>query len=178
MLLPEACPHAPATRWSLLEPVRKTSCCLGDGRQILLLLGEEPLCRGVRRESEVYRFIWQSSFQGDAIVRIGRQQDVVTLGWRRHGVFETIAGDDSPAEFALAPEDWTSLCDALIAAEFWSLDATQRELGLDGARWLIDGRRENVYHGVSRWSPQGGLYALGRLFFALAGPPLSKVKLC
>jgi hypothetical protein len=29
------------------------SCCLGDGREILLLLDEEPLCRRVTRESEV-----------------------------------------------------------------------------------------------------------------------------
>jgi hypothetical protein len=92
-------------------------------------------------------------------------------------VFEGVSADESPAEFAVAPEGWTSLRDALIAADFWSLDPTERRLSLDGAQWLIEGRKENVYHGVSRWSPQGGLYALGRLFFALAGPPLSRVKL-
>ncbi len=53
-----------ASRRSLwVEPIRTASCCLGDGREILLLLAlsqprpdEEPLCRGMGRESEVYRF--------------------------------------------------------------------------------------------------------------------------
>jgi hypothetical protein len=40
-----------------------------------------------------------------------------------------------------------------------------------------EGRPKYIYHGVSRWSPQGGLYVLGRLFFELAEPPLSRVKL-
>jgi hypothetical protein len=34
---------------------------------------KEPLCRSTRTESEVYRFTWHSSFDGDAVVRIGRQ---------------------------------------------------------------------------------------------------------
>jgi hypothetical protein len=78
MDLPAACPHASVVApRSLREgPIRTASCCLGDGREILLLLDEEPLCRSVTRESEVYRFTWQSSFHGDATVRIGRRQDV------------------------------------------------------------------------------------------------------
>ena len=61
------------------------SCCLGDGREILLLLDEEPLCRRVTRESEVLPLhLAESGFDGDETVRIERQQDVVTLRWRRH----------------------------------------------------------------------------------------------
>jgi hypothetical protein len=59
----------------------------------------------------------------------------------------------------------TRLSDALIAAGFWLLDSAERGFGVE------------LYHGVSRWSPLGGLYALGRLFFALAGPPYSTLKL-
>jgi hypothetical protein len=43
---------------------------------------KEPLCRSMRTESEVYRFTWRSSFDGDAVVRIGRQvrRDYAPLG--------------------------------------------------------------------------------------------------
>jgi hypothetical protein len=35
----------------------------------------------MRTESEVYRFTWHSSFHGNAVVRIGRQDDEITLRW-------------------------------------------------------------------------------------------------
>jgi hypothetical protein len=41
--------------------------------------------------------------------------------------------------------------------------------GLDGADWLIEGRRGDAYRAVKCWSPEGEFHALGRLFFALAG---------
>jgi hypothetical protein len=125
-----------------------------------------------REEGQVHRFIWQSSFDGDAVVRVGRQRDVVTLRWRRHRRFGSPSADDSPAQFAIALEDWARLTHALSAADFWSLDPVERGLGLDGAQWLFDrGRRENGCHGISRWSPQGGLYALGRLFLRWPNRP-------
>ena len=43
----------------------------------LLRDGEEPLCASMRAESEVYRFAWHGSFDGAAVVRIGRQRDKV-----------------------------------------------------------------------------------------------------
>ena len=35
----------------------------------------------MRTEAEVYRFSWDSSFHGDAVVRIGRRSDEVALRW-------------------------------------------------------------------------------------------------
>jgi hypothetical protein len=140
------------------------------------LLDEEPLCRTIGSEGEVYRFVWRSSFDGNAVVRIGRQGRAIALRWR-YDWFRTPAPDDAPAEVALAPGDWARFLDALITANFWALDPLDEAQGLDGAQWLIEGRRGDVYRGVSRWSPRGEVHALGRLFFGLAGPPLSKVKL-
>jgi len=45
---------------------------------------EEPLCRSMRTEAEVYRFGWRNSFDGDAAVRIGRRYDEITLRWVYH----------------------------------------------------------------------------------------------
>jgi hypothetical protein len=60
--------------------------------------------------------------------------------------------------------------DAVVAANFWMLDAREEHrLVLDGARWYLAGRRRRDYHFISRRIPQGALWDLGRLLFDLAG---------
>jgi hypothetical protein len=86
--------------------------------------------------------------------------------------------DDAPLEFTVGSENWERLSEALIAANFWALDAVDEcAPSLDGANWLIEGRRRDIYRAVNRWSRGGEVHALGQVFFALAGPPLSKVGL-
>jgi hypothetical protein len=47
---------------------------------------------------------------------------------------------------------------------------SRRDLGLDGAQWVIEGRRVDAYHVVDRWSPRGGPYRdAGLAFLQLAG---------
>jgi hypothetical protein len=125
-------------------------------------------------EAEAYRFIWRSSFDGSASIRIGRRGDRVALQWRYRRSFSR---HDAPAEAALSHYDWLRFQDALIATNLWSLDPVDERCGFDGAEWLIEGRRGNIYRGVSRWSPAGSFHDLGRLFCSLAGSPLSGVRL-
>jgi hypothetical protein len=73
--------------------------------------------------------------------------------------------------------DWAAMRALDIARTGADREAADERLGLDGAHWLIEGRRGNVYSGISRWRPRGELFALGRLFLNLAGPPLSNIKL-
>jgi hypothetical protein len=55
---------------------------------------EEPLCHSMRTEAEVYRFTWRSGFDGDAAVRIGRQDDQITLHWTYR--WYTLRGEKRP----------------------------------------------------------------------------------
>jgi hypothetical protein len=48
------------------------SCCRVRGRY-RLLPDDEPLCRTMRTEAEVYRFTWRGRLDGDAVVRIGHE---------------------------------------------------------------------------------------------------------
>jgi hypothetical protein len=176
MKLPDDCPHAPTPGQQVLsEPLGTIPCCRAAGRAFTLA-DEEPLCGTMGSEGEVYRFIWRSSFDGNAMVRIGRQGDAITLRWR-YDWFRVPAPEDAPTEAPLSPSAWHRLQDALIAANFWALDPVDEQHGLDGADWLIEGRRGNVYRGVSRCSPQTELQLLGGLFFTLAGSPLATVRL-
>jgi hypothetical protein len=127
----------------------------------------------MRTEAEVYRFTWRSSFDGDAVVRIGRQGGEITP---RCLYRSSLFGDAARRRVPLTVSDWGRLQDALIAAPFWALDPEDLRLGLDGSGWLIEGRRKDIYRAVSRWSPRGALRGLGELFFELAGPPLAEIK--
>jgi hypothetical protein len=37
-------------------------------------------------------------------------------------------------------------------------------MGSTAPDWLIEGRRKDIYRAVSRWSPDGAIYDLGKLF--------------
>jgi hypothetical protein len=131
---------------------------------------QEPLCRSRLTEHEAYRFFWDSSFDGHAVVHIGRKGELVTL--RRQAFWQ------APCSVALSLPDWSKLQQALEIAEFWSpRPDSELAVGLDGADWLIEGRRGDTYHAIHRWSPEGAIHDLGRVFFELAGPPLSGVRL-
>ncbi len=132
--------------------------------------GEVPLC--LSWGTEVYRFTWDSSFDGDAMLRIARLGDEIRLSrvYRPSQFART-----ERCEASLTPCDWARLQDALIAANFWTLDPHAEAHGLDGACWTIEGRRKNIFRAAHHWSPGGELRDLGRLLFDLAG--LNKVKI-
>ncbi len=125
------------------------------------------------RSVRVVCFFRDSSFDGRAMVRIGHHEDAVALRWRYDRFLSTETGEET----GLPLGSWTRLQAQLDAARFWTLPPQNDRIGLDGARWLIEGRRGDVRHQVRRWSPDGEVHALGQPFFELAGPPLSKLRL-
>jgi hypothetical protein len=73
----------------------------------------------MRTEAEVYRFTWCSSFDGDAVVRIERQGEEMTL---RCVYRSSLFGDADRRQVPVTMSDWRGLEDALIAASFWALN--------------------------------------------------------
>ena len=169
MKLHDNCPFAVAAIGENdADEIDRSECCRRLG-WYWLNWPEEPLCRSRGTEEEAYRFSWQSSFNGDASVHIGRNDRLIRLCWHKFG---------TPAAFApLSLDDWHELQKAIDAARFWSLESGRKAIGgFDGAQWLIEGRRRNDFHALQRWSPGGAIQELGRLFFALAGPPLACIE--
>ena len=38
------------------------------------------------------------------------------------------------------------------------MPSKKETLGLDGARWILEGLKKGRYHVVERWSPEGGKF--------------------
>jgi hypothetical protein len=173
MKLPHSCPFERAADQRFGSEPHRSDCCRVQSSH---LSDEPPLCRFRDTESEVCRFLWRSSFNGGAFVQIARRGESVELRSRVLGR-SRLRREEPLVSGTLSPNDWEKLQQALAISDFWSLDATDDRIGLDGAQWLIEGRRGNIYHSVDRWCPRGAIYDLGRLFFALAGPALAHIQL-
>jgi hypothetical protein len=105
---------------------------------------------------EAYRFMWMRNLHNPVAVRLTRAGDDIAV--------VTVEADvRDPAtkrrhEFVTGAATWRGLLGHLEAADFWNLagDPSDEERGLDGADWIIEGRRGGIYHSVIRWNPTPG----------------------
>jgi len=178
MKLPANCPHRrSAKNWSSTlscgGDLDQPACCRTTDGDILrpFLPKRGPLCESRDRTPEEYRFTWHSSFHGAAVVQIGNGKNII-LDWARSGW-----GTNGRYWCCIAKAQWKRLEAAVLAAKFWGLDADIDRLGCDGAQWLIEGHRGDMYRAVRRWSPDGAIHDLGRAFFDIAGPPIADIRL-
>jgi len=106
---------------------------------------------------ETYRFLWMRHQRNPVAVRVTRAGgDGITVV-----VVEGDAYDPKASrrhEFSAGLDAWKALTGHLDAADFWNLagDPDEDERGLDGADWVLEGRRANIYHSVVRWEPKPG----------------------
>jgi hypothetical protein len=144
----------------------------------LAAMRQSSLSRGAADAPETYRFLWLRSFHRSISVRVALKRD----GARIEFTELTGAGGFKPGhirrhtERQLSRNDVDRFAKALKDADFWQLPTRFRDFGLDGAQWIVEGRRGGTYHVVDRFTPEGGTYrALGLLFLKLAyfsAPPL------
>jgi hypothetical protein len=138
----------------------------------LRAMGEPSLSCGQLDGEAVYRFVWLRSFDAPISVR------VVHSAGRTSVVAVTLTGQGGydPGQVAHRGEagrsarEWSELSNALEQTRFWAMPAISRHaMGVDGARWIVEGRRGDSYHLVDRWSPDKGAYRVaGLLFLKLA----------
>lgn len=173
MRLPDKCPHRVTAKHWVSHYEDALPCCRNDDFNLSIFLPRQaPMCRDIGNTAEAYRFVWRSSFHGDALVRIARGEKNTAVEWvcrGRHG--------DGQFLKLVAEGDWRRLEDALAAAEFWTSASEEEMVSVDGARWLIEGRRREVYQAIRRNSPRGPMLDLGRTFFEIAGQPIADFRL-
>jgi hypothetical protein len=135
---------------------------------------KEPSLLCGNEVAETYRFLWLRSFHHPIAVRIERSGDGISL--EAVELSETGSYPSSVlhrAKRTLSSQDWAELQALLVRSDFWKLPTKRPDdsiLMMDGAGWIVEGRREGVYHIVNRDSRDGGDYrALGLLFLRLSG---------
>ena len=111
---------------------------------------------------ETYRFLWLRTFDHPVAVRVTCIEKGCVLtavrtngqgGYEAGSVVERKTRTMSDAEVARFRE-------MLGRGQFWSLQPADDRLGLDGARWILEGRRGQAYHLWDVWSPDAsGPYA-------------------
>lgn len=148
-------PRGPVATSNAASAPKLDSCADASAPYLaeLCAMGEPSLSVSGR---ETYRFIWTRHLRNPVAVRVTRAgADIAVVA------VEGDAHDPSAQrrhEFTVTTEVWTSLRAHLDAADFWNLagDPADDERGLDGADWVLEGRRGGVYHSVIRWEPQPG----------------------
>jgi hypothetical protein len=111
---------------------------------------------------EAYWFSWttESSGEGNATIRVAR---LGTAAMFFRSYRPSTFGRPRRGRGMLSRSDWMLIEDAVVAANFWMLDAREEHrLVLDGTTWYLAGRRRRDYHFISRRSPRGALWDLGR----------------
>jgi hypothetical protein len=124
------------------------------------------------QHDHLYRFLWLRTFHNPVAVRLDIPPDgtpTVTLK------VADGQGGYSPGKlsvtrtFSVSSQAASRLLSELEGDGFWRLPTHGGTLGLDGARWIIEGVRDGTYHIVDRWSPRGKARSLGVSFLDVAG---------
>jgi hypothetical protein len=115
---------------------------------------------------ETYRFLWLRTFHHPIAIRVWRKAE------ERNMVFKELdgAGGYDPGKLIanqtrqLGADEWDKFIDLLQQASYWRLPTDSKDGGCDGAQWVLEGKKDNQYHIVDRWSPQSGSYSEACLY--------------
>ena len=114
----------------------------------------------IAESDETYRFLWLRTFHHPIAIRVWRK------GEERNMVFKELdgAGGYDPGKLIanrtrrLTTDEWDKFIKLLQQASYWQLPKESKNGGRDGAQWILEGKKDEQYHVVDRWSPEGGSY--------------------
>jgi hypothetical protein len=139
----------------------------------LAAMKEPSLSCGSASERETYRLLFVPAFNHPVVIRVTNTTSGIVLESTE------LSGEGGYAPGApierkriqLSEGDWKELKTAITASMFWSATTSSEALiGIDGDRWIIEGRKSREYHAVGRFHPKGTSFGdLGQIFFKLAG---------
>jgi len=126
----------------------------------------EPTLSTMTGHDETYRFLWLRSFHHPITIRIWRTGEVKKM------VFKELDGQggDLPGKMIahqtrrITSDGWKKLIGLIQEASYWQLPTEREDAGCDGASWILEGKKDEQYHLVERWSPQDGIYRKACLY--------------
>lgn len=121
----------------------------------------EPLLFNKRENKQIFRFTWLRTFDNPIAIRIEKSQDNIVLSWKLCDG----AGGYDPGKLTISDlktvdeETWDLFLKLVQGTHFWDMETVEKDpTGLDGEQWILEGKDEERYHVVDRWSPSSGAY--------------------
>jgi hypothetical protein len=115
----------------------------------------EPILYGSQDTSEVYRFTWLRTFHKPISIRVSNKSACVLV----LKVADGAGGYDvgklvQDTTFYISKNEWNEFLLRMGTMNFWNLSsADNSEQGKDGSEWILEGKKNEKYHFVSRWTP-------------------------
>jgi hypothetical protein len=139
----------------------------------LSALQEPVFKKPVPEKTQVYRFLWLRTFDVPVCIRIniGSGSSTTLTIKVTNGLGGYFPGDIIKNRTIILTEaQKNEFLDTLLRNKFWDLKNEKRS-GKDGARWLIEGIKENKYHVTHSWSPKSNnsIREIGMLMLQLSG---------
>lgn len=105
--------------------------------------------------TKVFRFTWLRSFHNPIAIRLENKKDQITVYWKvcdgKGGYEPGKLVTDKKKKLSL--KEWTQFQQKIDSIDFWNIPTTDNSiLGLDGARWILEGKEFGKYHVEDKWS--------------------------
>lgn len=104
---------------------------------------------------EAYRFLWLRTFHAPVMIRVVCVEtgcELTALRTNGHGGYEPGAIVERKTR-KLSNTEVSRFKALLAAVQFWQPTPADDRIGLDGAQWILEGRRGQTYHLWDVWSP-------------------------
>lgn len=115
----------------------------------------EPLVYKNNSQNEIYRFTWLRTFEDPIAIRMERHGNRYALYWKS----SSGSGGYEPGKLIIdkqkliSKENWDEFMKRLSQIDFWNLNTHEKNWGMDGAQWILEGKKPTQYHIVDRWTP-------------------------
>ena len=126
----------------------------------IIALQEHSLLTNTTNDEEVYRFVWLRTFDHPISLRLQRSSLDFSLiikqsdGKGGYGAGNLIVN----REKRISVWEWIKFKELLEKECFWTMKPSDHEFGIDGATWILEGKRENSYHFMFKWDPPKGKF--------------------
>lgn len=116
----------------------------------------EPILYNKELNKEVFRFVWNGSFDAPLVVRIEKKSEDYKLFWqlsklKRDGYSRIVIVESK----SINKKNWDDLIILINKANFWNFRSGGGGCGFDGGEWNLEGVDSKRYQIVARWSPDG-----------------------
>ena len=144
-----------------LDVFKDTSSFVGYERFVVswyskhLFAMKEPIFYADKSKNEIYRFTWLRTFNNPIAIRVEKHGDLYLLFWKLCDG----AGGYEPGKLVINKQKkidkstWNKLKNKINHINFWDLNTHEKSSGSDGSRWILEGKFQNQYNVVDRWTP-------------------------